>query len=265
MATIMKSLWLSEFWSYRELFYFMVWRNVKIRYKQTFLGATWAIIQPFFTMVVFTIFFGKFAKIPTDGIPHPIFYYSALVPWTYFSVSLGFAGNSLVNNAGLIRKVYFPRAAIPAAAALSGLLDFAIAFVVLLGMMMYYNIPFGPGILLWPVLVIFLMMLVLGLGMILSSLNVKFRDVKYTIPFFTQTLLFITPIIYPASIIPERYRFLMTLNPLHGLLKAFRASLLPNRQIDWQAVLFSMVVIIVVFLVSIFYFKKTEREFADII
>jgi lipopolysaccharide transport system permease protein len=261
----MNNIWLDEFWRYRELFFFLVWRNVKVRYKQTILGAGWAAIQPFFSMVVFTIFFGKLAKMPSDGVPYPIFSYSALVPWTYFSVSLGMAGNSLVGNAGLIRKVYFPRAAIPAASVLTGLVDFAIAFSVLLVLMIYYKIPFGLNLLMWPVLLIFLVMLVLGLGMILSSLNVKFRDVKYAIPFFTQMLLFLTPIIYPTSIIPEKFRFLLALNPLFGLIEAFRASLLPTREIDWALVFISFGLTIVIFLVSIIYFKKTEREFADVI
>jgi lipopolysaccharide transport system permease protein len=261
----MKKNWLTEFWRYRELFFFLVWRNIKIRYKQTFLGATWAVIQPFFTMVVFTIFFGRLAKMPSDGVPYPIFSYSSLVPWTYFSVSLGLAGNSLVGNAGLIRKVYFPRVAIPASSVFTGMVDFGIAFVVLLGLMVYYEIPFGPGLLLWPVLLFFLVMLVLGLGMILSSLNVKFRDVKYATPFFTQMLLFLTPIIYPTSIIPEKFQFLMALNPLFGLIEAFRASLLPTREIDWQLLFISIGITIVIFIVSIIYFKKTEREFADVI
>jgi lipopolysaccharide transport system permease protein len=261
----MNTIWLNEFWRYRELFFFLVWRNVKVRYKQTFLGASWAVIQPFFAMVVFSIFFGKLAKMPSDGVPYPIFSFSALVPWTYFSVSLGLAGNSLVGNAGLIRKVYFPRAAIPAASVFTGLVDFAIAFLVLLVLMVYYKIPFGPGLLMWPVLLIFLVMLVLGFGMILSSLNVKFRDVKYAIPFFTQMFLFLTPIIYPTSIIPAKYQFLLALNPLFGLIEAFRASLLPTREIDWALVFMSIGLTIAIFTVSIIYFKKTEREFADVI
>lgn len=257
--------WRAEFWRYRELFFFLVWRDVKIRYKQTALGAAWAVIQPFMTMVIFTLFFGRLAKMPSDGIPYPIFAYSALLPWTYFSVSLGLSGNSLVQNARLIQRVYFPRVAIPASSALSGLVDFFIAFVVLIGMMFYYDIPLSFGLLLWPVLLIPLVFLVLGVGMILSSLNVKYRDIKYAIPFFIQSWLFITPIIYPTSIIPEKFRPLINLNPLSGLIDAFRASMLPTRTVDWNSVFISVAVTALIFLFGAYYFKKTEREFADII
>ncbi|MFH1754644.1 MAG: ABC transporter permease [Candidatus Latescibacterota bacterium] len=262
---LFKGEWSAEFWRYRELFFFLVWRDVKIRYKQTALGAAWAIIQPFMTMIIFTLFFGKMAKMPSDGIPYPIFAYSALLPWTYFSVSLGLSGNSLVTNARLIQKVYFPRVAIPASSALSGLVDFFIASIVLLGMMFYYDIPLSFGLLLWPVLLIPLVFLVLGVGMILSALNVKYRDIKYAIPFFIQSWLFITPIIYPTSIIPERFRPLINLNPLTGLIEAFRASLLPTRSVDWGSVLISVGITSIIFIFGTLYFKKTERAFADII
>ena len=255
----------AELWHYRELFYFMVWRDVKIRYKQTLLGATWAIIQPFFTMIVFTLFFGRLAKMPSDGIPYPVFSYSALVPWTYFAGAISLAGNSLVGNANLITKVYFPRVAIPASAVLSGLLDFAIASTVLLGIMAYYGVQFSWGLLLWPLLVVPLVLLALGVGMILAALNVKYRDVKYTIPFLLQIWLFITPIIYPTSIIPERFRFLIALNPVSGIIEAFRASLLPTRQVDWQLLGTSFAVITVIFTIGMLYFRKTERNFADLV
>jgi lipopolysaccharide transport system permease protein len=257
--------WLREFWRYRELFYFLVWRDVKIRYKQTALGAAWAIIQPFFTMVIFSLFFGRLAKMPSDGMPYPIFYYSALIPWTYFSVSLGQSGNSLVANANLIRRVYFPRVALPAASALGGIVDFAIAFVVLIAMMIYYHIPFTLGLLLWPLLLIPMILLVISLGMILSSLNVKYRDIKYAIPFFIQSILFMTPIIYPTSIVPERFRVLLLLNPLTGLIDAFRASVLPTRQIEWGPVGISVAVTLVILVLAAVFFRNTEREFADII
>jgi lipopolysaccharide transport system permease protein len=257
--------WIREFWQYRELFLFLVWRDVKIRYKQTALGALWAIIQPFFTMIVFTIFFGRIAKLPSDGMPYPIFYYSALIPWTYFAVSLGLSGNSLVGNANLIRRVYFPRVALPTASALGGLVDFSIAFVVLLGMMVYYDVPFTLGLLLWPVLIIPTAFVVIGFGMILSALNVKYRDIKYAIPFFIQSMLFITPVIYPTSMVPERLRFLLFLNPLTGLIDAFRASVLPTREINWDGVGISIGVTAVVLLLATYFFRKTEREFADII
>ena len=194
---ILENEWLKEFWSYRELFYFFVWRDVKVRYKQTLLGALWAILQPFFTMIVFTLFFGKLAKMPSDGIPYPIFSYSALLPWTYFSGALRNAGNSMVSNSTLITKVYFPRVTIPTASVLSGLVDFAIASLVLLGMIGYYRIHLTYEILLWPVLIIPLIMVALGVGMILAAINAKYRDIRYAVPFIIQIWLFITPVIYP--------------------------------------------------------------------
>lgn len=257
--------WLKEFWEYRELFYFLVWRDVKIRYKQTVLGATWAIIQPFFMMIVFTVFFGKMAKMPSDGIPYPVFSYAALLPWTYFSAALTHSGNSLLAGANLVRKVYFPRVALPAASALGGIVDFAIAFVILFGLMFYYDITPGVGLLLWPVLMIPLVLLAMGIGMILSSLNVKYRDIKYAIPFLVQTLLFVTPIIYPSSIAPERFRFLLSLNPLTGLIEAFRASALPSKTVDWPLLGLSVGITLVIFVLGAMYFRKTEREFADVI
>jgi len=261
----MKSEWLQEFWHYRELFYFLVWRNVKIRYKQTVLGASWAVIQPFCTMIVFTLFFGRLAKMPSDGIPYPVFSYSALLPWTYFSGALTAAGNSLVGNSNLITKVYFPRATIPTSAALSGLVDFGIASIVLLGMMAYYRIPLSWGFLLWPVLLVPLVLLALGVGMMLAALNVRYRDIKYTIPFMVQLWLFLTPIIYPTSIIPERFRALSAFNPLSGIIEAFRSSFLPTRHVDWHMLGISVAVVLVVFVLGATYFRKVEKTFADII
>ncbi len=261
----MLKAWLKEFWDYRELFFFLVWRDVKIRYKQTFLGASWAVIQPFFTMIIFTLFFGRMAKMPSDGIPYPIFSYSALLPWTYFSTSVTLSGNSLVAGANLIRRVYFPRVALPGSSVLSGLVDFGIASIVLIAMMFYYDIAFSWGLLLWPVLIIPLMLLALGMGMILSSLNVKYRDVKHAIPFLIQSLLFITPIIYPTSIASERVRRLLSFNPLTGLIEAFRASMLPTRSVDWALLGQSVGITLIIFIVGAVYFRKTEREFADII
>jgi lipopolysaccharide transport system permease protein len=255
----------SEFWEYRELFLFLVWRDVKIRYKQTALGALWAIIQPFFTMIIFTVFFGRMAKMPSDGMPYPIFYYSALIPWTYFSTSLGQSGNSLVSNANLVRRVYFPRVALPTASALGGIVDFAIAFVVLIGMMLYYDIPFTAGLLLWPLFLVPTVFVVVAMGMILSSLNVRYRDIKYAIPFFIQSILFMTPIIYPTSIVPERFQFIIYLNPLTGLIDAFRAAVLPTREISWAGVGASLIVTVVLLIVATVFFRRTERQFADII
>ncbi len=262
---VFKNEYLREFWRYRELFYFLVWRDIKIRYKQTMLGATWAIIQPFFTMVVFTLFFGKLANMPSDGIPYPIFSYSALVPWTFFSAAITFSGNSLIANSNLITKVYFPRVIIPTSSSLCGVVDFGIASLFLFGMMIYYHIPLSWRLLMWPVLIIPLLILAFGVGMILSSLNVKYRDIKYAIPFGIQLWLFITPIIYPTSIIPEKFRGLIALNPLSGIIEAFRYAILPARQVDWQLLSISLTVTLVVLIVGFIYFQKTERMFADII
>lgn len=261
----MKNQWFKEFWQYRELFYFLVWRNIKVRYKQTLLGAAWAIIQPFFTMIIFTLFFGKLAKMPSDGVPYPIFSYAALLPWTYFSQSLNQTGNSLVGSQNLITKVYFPRMIIPASYALSGLVDFSLASVILFGMMLYYQIPLTWGLLSLPLLVIPLLLLVAGVGMIFSSLNVKYRDIKYVLPFVVQIWLFLTPVIYPTSIIPKRFQAVIALNPTVGLIETFRAVLLPTRNIDWQLFGISLLITLLVLVLGMIYFRKTEKEFADII
>jgi lipopolysaccharide transport system permease protein len=251
--------------NFRELFYFFIWRDIKIRYKQTVLGALWAIIQPFFTMVVFTIFFGNFAKVPSEGVPYPVFSYSALVPWTYFSGALALSANSLVGNSNLLTKVYFPRFAIPASSALAGILDFFIASIILFGIMMYFHVPLSPNLFIWPFLVIPLIFFALGLGMIFSSLNVKYRDIKYAIPFMIQLGLFVTPIIYPISILPEKYKIFVALNPLTGVIEAFRSTVIPNKQFDYWLFLYSFVVSVLIFLVGLLYFRKTEKEFADLV
>jgi lipopolysaccharide transport system permease protein len=264
-AATTKFAWAREIWSYRELFYFFVWRDIKVRYKQTVLGALWAIIQPFFTMIVFTLFFGKFAKMPSEGVPYPVFSYAALVPWTYFSSSVGYSGNSLVGNSDLLTKVYFPRFAIPASATLSGLIDFFIASIILFGIMIFYNIPISFKLVLWPILVIPMIFLALGLGMIFSSLNVKYRDIKYAIPFFIQIWLFITPIIYPITLLPEKYRVLAAMNPMTGIIEAFRFTVIPGKPLDIGLLIFSISVSFVAFLVGLFYFRNTEKQFADIV
>ena len=265
VTTAVKLGWFKEVWNFRELFYFFIWRDIKIRYKQTVLGALWAVIQPFFTMVVFTIFFGNFAKVPSEGVPYPVFSYSALVPWTYFSGALALSGNSLIGNSNLLTKVYFPRFAIPAASALSGILDFFIASALLFGIMVYFHIPLSPALLLWPILVIPLILLALGLGMIFSSLNVKYRDIKYTIPFLIQLGLFVTPIIYPISMLPEKYKFIIALNPMTGIIEAFRSTVIPGKEMDSMLLLYSIVVSIIVFLLGLMYFRKTEKAFADMV
>lgn len=257
--------WLKDLWRYRELFYFLAWRDIKVRYKQTVFGVVWAVIQPLISMLVFTLLFGKFAQLPHDGVPYPIFYFSALLPWTYFAATLTLSGNSLVNDTNLITKVYFPRLILPASAAIGGLVDFGIGFVLLIGIITYYGAFPDWQILFWPVLVFLLLTLSLGVGMILAAVNVKYRDVKYVLPFAVQLLLFATPVIYPTSIIPEQYRFLAALNPLSGIIEAFRATLSPVMVIDWQLLGTSAVVTVCIFTLGTIYFRNTERSFADVV
>lgn len=254
-----------ELWAYRELVYFLAWRDVKVRYKQTVLGVLWALIQPFFTMVVFTLLFGQLAKIPTDGIPGPIFYFSALVPWIYFSSTVTNAGMSLVANRSLLTKIYFPRVILPAAAALSNLVDFLISSVFLMGFIVYYKISLSWNLILWPVLVVLLMLLALGLGAFFAALNVKYRDIKYALPFFIQLLLFATPIIYPARMIPERFQWLLALNPLSALIEVFRYVVVPNRTVDWNFLGISVAITGVLFIAGVAYFKSTEKAMADLV
>ncbi|MBD3183127.1 ABC transporter permease [Candidatus Poribacteria bacterium] len=254
-----------EVWKYRELLYFLVWRDVKVRYKQTILGAAWAVIQPFFTMVVFSIFFGRFAKVPTDGLPYPIFAYSALIPWHYFAHALSQSGQSLVREQRLITKVYFPRLVIPLAPMFSGLVDFAIAFILLIAMMIWYGIKPTIGILALPLWTILAMMTALAVGTWLSALNVKYRDVRYTIPFLTQLWLFSTPIAYSSSIVPERWRALYGLNPMVGVVEGFRWGLLGKAPPSMTMVLISAGVVLVLLIGGLVYFRRTERTFADIV
>jgi lipopolysaccharide transport system permease protein len=255
---------LGEIWRYRELVYFLAWRDIKLRYKQTVLGAAWAILQPVLAMVVFTLFFGKLAQMPSDGVPYAIFSYCALVPWTYFANALSNAGNSLVGSANLISKVYFPRLIVPGASVLVGALDFGIAFLVLLGMMLYYGIAPSWGILLVPVLFLLTMGTALGVGTWLSALNVEYRDVRYIIPFMIQLWMFATPIVYPLSLVPERYRLLVALNPMAGIIEGYRAALL-GRPFQWGSLAESVVLCLVMLLAGAFYFRSVEKTFADVI
>lgn len=255
-----------ELWRYRELFYFMVWRDIKVRYKQSVLGALWAIIQPFCTMVVFTLFFHKVANVqPPDDMPYPIFSYSALLPWIYFSGAITQAGASLVSNRNLLTKVYFPRVVIPVSSTMRGLVDFSIASLILVGLMAHYRFMPSWELLLWPILILPLLMLALGVGLFFAAANVRYRDVQYVLPFFTQLWLFVSPIIYPLDLIPERWQPLMALNPLTGIIEAFRASLVPSRSIDMHLLGISLTVTLVIFIIGAVYFKKTARNFADIV
>jgi lipopolysaccharide transport system permease protein len=257
--------WLSEFVRYRELFFFLVWRDVKIRYKQTLLGAAWAIIQPFTLMLVASFAFGRVAGIDSEGAPYPLFAYAALVPWAYFQYSVPMAGNSLISNSNLISKVYFPRAIIPASSTLSGIVDFAVASAMLVAIAIYYRLPFSPEMLLWPVLLLPLIVFTTAIGMLFAALNVKFRDIKYTIPFFMQAMLFLSPVFYPPTLVPKKWSFLLHLNPMVGILDSFRASILPARTIDWGGLGIATAVATAMFAVAAVYFYRTERTFADLI
>jgi len=254
-----------ELRQYRDLFYFLVSRNIKVKYKQTVLGGLWAIIQPFLAMLVFTLFFGKLAKMPSDGVPYPVFSYTALVAWTYFATSISGAGNSLIGDSRLISKVYFPRLIIPLSPVLAGLLDFTIAFVVLIGMMFYFHIHPTVMILFVPFLVILMMLTASGVGLFLAALNAKYRDIRYTIPFLVQLWMFASPIVYPASMIPEKYRLVYALNPMVGVIEGFRSALLGTGSFPVQMILVSTLVSAGLFIIGVFYFKQTERHFADII
>lgn len=256
---------LKQIWNYRELFYFLTKRDIKVRYKQTILGGLWAIIQPFCTMVVFTLFFGKMAKMPSDGIPYPVFVYAGLLPWTYFANALTASGNSLVGSANLITKVYFPRLIVPASASLAGLLDLFVAMFVLGALMIYYQFLPGVAILLFPFLVALTFLCAVGAGLWLSALNVQYRDIRYVIPFLVQLWMFVSPVIYPVSIMREKYRWLLALNPMGGVIKAYRASLLGHMPVDWILLGISTGIILVLFISGLYYFRRMERVFADIV
>ena len=262
---MVKGNWLTELWRFRELLYFFAWRDVKIRYKQAAFGAAWAVMQPLFTMFIFTFFFGRMAKIPSDGIPYPLFCYAALVPWTYFAGTLGQAGNSLVTNASLITKIYFPRVLLPAAAALSGLLDFGVSSIVLLIMMVYYKVQPGWALIFWPLAVLGMVLVSVGISMLFAAMNVRYRDVKHVIPFLVQLGLFVTPVIYPPDFLPARFRPWLALNPLSGVMETFRACLFPHRSLDLHVVGTSVAIALLLFIIGVLYFRKAERSFADII
>ncbi len=259
------SLRLKELWDYRELLYFLTWRDIKVRYKQTALGALWAIIQPFMTMVVFSLFFGKLAKIPSNGVPYPIFSYTALVPWTFFANGLGQSANSLVGNANLIKKVYFPRLIVPISTVLSGVIDFALAFVVLLGMMLYYGIVPTINILWLPFFLLLALVTSLGVGLWFCALNVQFRDVRYVIPFVTQFWMFATPIAYPSSLLESKWRTLYGLNPMVGVVEGFRWALLGTKNTQGASLIVSSVASVVILISGAYYFRRMEKNFADVV
>jgi lipopolysaccharide transport system permease protein len=259
------SLNLKDLWEYRELIYFFAWRDIKIRYKQTVLGAAWAIIQPFFTMAVFSLFFGKLAKMPSDGIPYPLFSYAALVPWTFFANGFNQSSNSLVGSPHLITKVYFPRLVVPISSVISGILDFAFAFIVLLGMTLYFGIIPSLNVIWLPFLLLLAFVAALGAGMWFSALNVQFRDVRYVVPFLTQVWLFGTPIAYPSSLLTEPWRTIYGLNPMVGVVEGFRWALLGTHTAPGPIVIISFIAALAIFVGGAFYFRRMEKNFADIV
>ena len=259
------SLGLRELWEYRELLYFLTWRDVSVRYKQTVLGISWAIIQPLMTMVVFSLFFGRLAKIPSDGVPYPIFTYAALVPWIFFANGLIQSSNSLVGNANLIKKVYFPRLAVPISTVLSGVVDFVLAFFVLLGIMLYYGLVPTMNVLWLPFFLLLALVTSLGVGLWLSALNVQFRDVRHAVPFLTQLWMFSTPIAYPSSLLSEPWRTLYGLNPMVGVVEGFRWALLGTDTTPRLIIVASSLVALALLIGGALYFRRMEKTFADIV
>lgn len=259
------SLKLDDLWRYRELLYFFAWRDLKVRYKQTVLGAAWAVLQPFLTMVVFSIFFGRLAEIPSDNLPYPVFAYSALVPWTFFANSLTHASNSIVSNAGMVKKTYFPRLTLPVATVMTGLIDFSLALCVLIGMMLYFRIVPTINIVWLPLLLLLALITSLGASLWFAALNVRFRDVRYIVPFLVQFWLFLTPIAYPSSLVPEQWRLIYSLNPMVGVVEGFRWALLGTDTTPGPIIIVSSLVALFMLVAGTFYFRNMERSFADIV
>lgn len=259
------SLRLDELWGHRELIYFLVWRDIKVRYKQTVLGTSWALIQPLFTMLLFSFFFGRLAKVPSDGIPYPLFAFTALVPWMYFANSFGQASNSLVSNSSLVKKVYFPRLAIPVSKILSALLDFALGFALLIGMALYYGVHPTFRILWVLPFLLLAMITALGGGFWLSALNVRFRDVEHTLPFLVQIWLYATPIAYPSSLLPARLRPFYGINPMVGVVEGFRWALVGGKTTPGPMLAISAAASVVILITGAYYFRRLEKTFADIL
>lgn len=259
--------WLPDFtelWQYRELFYAFVVRDLKLRYKQTLIGGAWAIVQPFLTMIIFSFFFGKIAKIPSDGLPYPVFSYAGLVLWTYFSNAVSNSSLSLISNSNLISKVYFPRMIIPLASTLTGLIDYAIALSILIAMMIWFKLPLTFTVLWLPLILLITWILASGIGLGLAALNVKYRDIRYALPFFIQLLIFLSPVIYPYSV-SGNYQWLVTLNPMTGILESHRNIIIGHQPVPFYLLFSSIGMSIVIFSLGVMYFKQTERYFADII
>jgi lipopolysaccharide transport system permease protein len=259
------SLKLGELWQYRELLYFLIWRDIKVRYKQTALGAAWAIIQPLFSMLIFSLFFGRLAKMPSDGIPYPLFSLAALVPWTFFANGLNQSSNSLVASANLLKKVYFPRLVIPIATVLAGVVDFALSFVVLLGLMAFYGVAPTINLLWMPLFLLLALVTSLAVGLWMSALNVKYRDVRYIVPFLIQVWMFSTPIVYPSSLLPASWRTIYGLNPMVGVVEGFRWALLGTNTLPGFMIVVSATAALVILIGGAFYFRHMEKSFADIV
>jgi lipopolysaccharide transport system permease protein len=259
------SLELNDLWRYRELLYFLTWRDIKVRYKQTALGAAWAILQPLLTMVLFSVVFGYFAGLPSEGIPYPVFTLTALLPWQLFAYALTQSSTSLVNDKNLITKIYFPRLVIPLSSVLSALLDFAITLLLLIAMMLIYQIPMTWRLLTLPLFVGFALATAMSVSLWLSALNVQYRDVRYTLPFLTQFWMYATPIAYSATIVPERFRWLYSLNPMTGVVEGFRWALLGTESLTIQPILISILAVLALLLGGVMYFKRMEDNFADVV
>jgi lipopolysaccharide transport system permease protein len=254
-----------ELWDYRELLYFFVWRELKVRYKQTVVGAAWAVLQPLLTMLIFSLFFGKLAHIPSGGLPYPVFYYSALLPWMYFAAALQNATNKIVENQNVITKVYFPRLILPFSAVLSGLVDFGISFLMFVAIMIHYRVHPGWPILMLPVFLLLAVLTALGVGLWLSALNAIYRDVRYVVPFLVQFWMFASPVVYPSSLVPTKWRPLYGLNPMAGVIEGFRWSLTGTGDPPSRMLLVSSVVVVAVLAAGVMYFQKMETKIADVV
>lgn len=255
---------LRELWQHRELLYFLVWKDIKVKYKQAALGIAWAVLQPVLGMLLFTLLFGRVAKLPSDGLPYPLFYFASLLSWTYFSTALITASNSVVGSTSLVSKVYFPRILLPASGVISSVLDLVIAFAMLVGLIVFYRVPLTLPLLFVPLVLVLLIVFALGAGQFLAALNVNYRDVKHALPFLVQLWFFASPVVYPLSMVPERYQWLVALNPLAGIIETTRA-LLGSRPVPWEVLGISCTVTVVVYFLGLWYFQRTERRFADVI
>ena len=258
--------YIKDIWRYRELFYFLAWRDILVRYKQTVIGILWAILRPFLTMVVFTFIFGNVAKLPSEGgAPYPIMVYAAMLPWTFFASALQESSNSLIANSNMISKIYFPRLVVPISAVIVSFVDFLVSFVILIGLMIFYGFVPPIQILLLPVFTLIAFFAAMGFGLLLAALNVKYRDFRYIVPFIVQFGLYISPVGFSSAVIPEQWRLLYSVNPMVGVIDGFRWSIIGNTQIYWPGMILSLVLVSLVFIFGLLYFRKTERTFADII